>query len=351
MKTLETLTNMKTKLFVLLSIVLLLVSCNKGGSSLPSVSGSKYEILVVMDEAQWKMTPGRSIVALLDQDMECLPQGEAVTKILHCQQADFTDMLKPARNILLTDISGKYTRPRVIYTINKWAQPQSVVVVQAPNDSIFTTTIKNYGENILKFFLRTERERQVEFNKSNVNANAKAEIEKQFGIQIDIQQGMNRSVKRKDFYWITNDNPNIREDIVIYSYPYTDKKTFTKEFLLAKRDSVMKANIPGEIVGSYMGTEYKYSTPVFREITVNGGYAAELRGLWKIKNGGAMGGPFYSQTRLDEVNKRVITIEGFVFAPGAKKRNPIRQLEAVVYSAKLPQEINVLKEISVVAKK
>ena len=70
-----------------------------------------------------------------------------------------------------------------------------------------------------------------------------------------------------------------------------------------------------------------------------------------MKNGASMGGPFYSHTRLDEINQRVITMEVFVFAPGKKKRNPIRQLEAVLFSAKLPQEINALNEVSVVAEK
>jgi hypothetical protein len=98
-----------------------------------------------------------------------------------------------------------------------------------------------------------------------------------------------------------------------------------------------------------MGTELKYAEPEFKEIWVNGGYCAELKGLWKIFNGGGMGGPFYSHTRLDEINQRVITIEGFVFAPGTTKRNHIRYLESVLYSAKLPQEINALKEVSVVA--
>ena len=35
------------------------------------------------------------------------------------------------------------------------------------------------------------------------------------------------------------------QNFVIYSYPYTDKDTFTKEYFVHKRDSVMKINIPG----------------------------------------------------------------------------------------------------------
>ena len=342
---------MKTKLIVLFFPLLLLFSCSNGGQTLPTVSGSKYEVLVVMNDAEWKAPAGRSLVALLDQDMYGLPQPEAVMRISRCKQIDFTDMLKPSRNILITDISDKYTRPKITYTTNRWAQPQTVVRVVAPNDSVFVSTIDKYGENILNYFLDTERDRQIEFNKEYVNVTAKAEIEKMFGIQIDITKGINKSIKKKDFYWITNNSASVRQDIVIYSYPYTDKNTFTKDYLLAKRDSVMKANLPGEFEGSYMGTEYKYEPPIFKEVWVNDGYCAEIRGLWKMKNGGAMGGPFFSHSRLDEISQRVITIEGFVFAPGAKKRNPMRQLEAVIYSAKLPQEINALKEISIVAKK
>jgi hypothetical protein len=139
--------------------------------------------------------------------------------------------------------------------------------------------------------------------------------------------------------------------MVIYTYPYRDKNTFSKEYLIAKRDSFMKANIPGEFEGSYMGTELIHSQPIFREININNTYCAELSGLWKMFKGGSMGGPFYSHTRVDEINMRVITVEGFVFAPGTKKRNHIKQLEAAVYTVKFPQEINAIKEVSVVADK
>jgi len=339
------------KTLTLLSFAIIINSCSNGGTTLTTVSGNKYEILVVMDLPQWKAPAGRSIVNLLDSDIEGLPQPEPNMKINRCNRVEFNDMLKPARNILLTEISNKFTKPKVIYTTNKWAQPQSIVFIQAPNDTVFENTIKTYGANILDFFLRTERERQIEFNKTIVNVTAKKEIEKKFGIQIDIITGINKSIKKKDFYWITNNNTNIRQDIVIYSYPYIDKKTFTKEYILAKRDSVMKVNLPGEFEGSYMGTEYKYYPPTFKEVFVNNGYSAEIRGLWKIKNGGAMGGPFVSHTRLDEINQRIITIEGFVFAPGGKKANAMRQLEAIIYSAKLPQEINALKEVSVIGTK
>ena len=316
-------------------MVILLTACGKREIPLPTVTGTKYEILVVINDAEWKTPTGRSLVTLFDRNMEGLPQPEAVMNITRCSRIEFTDKLKSSRNIILTEIVDKNTKPKVIYTQNKWAQPQSVVRILAANDSVFTSTLKAYGENILNFFLQTERERQIAFNKRYINKNAKTEIEKLFDIQIDITKDLKKTVKKKDFYWITNDNLATRQDIVIYSYPYTGKKTWTKSYLLAKRDSVMKANIPGEFEGSYMGTEFRFLPPTFTEISVNNSFCGEIRGLWKMINGGTMGGPFVSQTRLDEINRRVITIEGFVFAPGTKKRNPMRQLEAIIYSAKV----------------
>lgn len=333
------------------SLAILLYACGNTGVILPSATGTRYEILVVMDEASWKAPSGRALVELLDQDMKALPQAEPVMSIIHCTRSQFGDILKPTRNILITEISARFDAPKITYARNTWSRPQSVVKIEAPNDSVFAETIRRVGDNILEYFLKTERTRQIELSKAYVNHKAIPQIEKIFGIQVDIPSELSKIVTGKDFFWATNNHHHIRKDMVIYSYPYTDKNTFTKEFLIGKRDSVMKANIPGEFEGSYMGTELKHYDPIFREINVNDTYCAELRGLWRMFNGGSMGGPFYSHTRLDEINQRVITVEGFVFAPATKKRNHIRQLEAAVYTVKLPQEINAIKEVSVVADK
>ena len=53
--------------------------------------------------------------------------------------------------------------------------------------------------------------------------------------------------------------------------------------------------------------------------------------------GDAMGGPFISHTLDDSIRHRVITVEGFVYAPEMKKRNLMRQLEAVLYTLKVKE--------------
>lgn len=88
-----------------------------------------------------------------------------------------------------------------------------------------------------------------------------------------------------------------------------------------------------------MGTEYKVMPPVMRTIMVQDDeQATEIRGLWRILNGEAMGGPYVSHTRLDQVNGRVVTAEAFLYAAGQKKRTALRQAEAILYTLQLPQD-------------
>ena len=146
---------------------------------------------------------------------------------------------------------------------------------------------------------------------------------------------LSSSKEGEDFFWASTNTATGDQNFVIYSYPYTDKDTFTKEYFIHKRDSVMKANIPGAKEGMYMSTDS--ITVDVRPIDVHGDYTMEARGLWRMK-GDFMGGPFVSHTRLDKTNQRIVTAEVFVYSPNKLKRNLVRMLEASLYTLKLPTE-------------
>ena len=97
--------------------------------------------------------------------------------------------------------------------------------------------------------------------------------------------------------------------------------------------------VKGSVEGAYMGTEYKVMPPQMRRVAVQDSVQAyEVRGLWKILDGEAMGGPYVSHTRLDQVNGRVVSAETFLYAAGQKKRTALRQAEAILYTLQLPQD-------------
>ena len=130
--------------------------------------------------------------------------------------------------------------------------------------------------------------------------------------------------------------------IVMYSFPYEGPHIFNKEYLTVKRDSAMKANIPGEKPGMFMKTDTLCS--VVKPIVVHNNYAMEMRGLWYMEND-CMGGPYVSHHRVDTENNRVMVIEGFVYAPEKMKRGMIRRLEGSLYTMKLPEEQYIMEII------
>ena len=90
-------------------------------------------------------------------------------------------------------------------------------------------------------------------------------------------------------------------------------------YFIEKRDSVMKANLPGAKEGMYMVTADSMFVDA-RNIAVQGDYAYEVRGLWEMEND-AMGGPFVSHARVVRTIGRIGGVEGFVYNLGNLKRD------------------------------
>ena len=71
--------------------------------------------------------------------------------------------------------------------------------------------------------------------------------------------------------------------------------------------------------------------PEYKQIGFSGQYAIEGRGLWKFQTP-IMGGPYISLTVVDEKKGRVITVDGYAFAPKFDKKDFMLDIEAIVYS-------------------
>lgn len=333
---------MKDRYFLrygLMAILMLLLSlsCKRVNNPLaPKAVGTPWELLVVMDKSQWEAPEGRALFEVLDEDVPGLPQSEPEFYISRCDKADFTGILKPVRNVLEIEISKIYSASKIKYMKDLWAEGQYVAKIVSPDTTSFIKFIRENPRLIYDFFEMGERERSLNYILPSHNREFSQKVYEQFGYKILVPKEMTMVKQADDFIWMSNGKSKKRQDMVIYTYPYVDVNTFTPAYLNAKRDSVMKINIPGGPEGSYMGTQEEYM-PVFRSMSVRGKYAVEIRGLWEVK-GDIMGGPFVSLTRLDEKNQRIVTAEVFVYAPEENKRNLIRHNEAALYSLELPGE-------------
>ncbi len=340
---------MKRIFFYLTFATVFFCSCGNTGRTLTSATGSIYEALIVMDDSLWNSTSGEMVRSVMAADMVCMPQMEPTFTISQVSFAEYDDIFKPSRNLLLIDVNPhKYTVSKVVYQKDYYSKPQAYCRIQAPSREAFEALWQERGEQVGLFFVRQELERQGKFYRGYTATPAAKAVDKHFGSEILISDDYILVRDSSDFVWAVNDKGSARRDIMIWSYPYTDENMLTQDYLIHKRDSIMKAHVIGPVDGSYPGTEFRNFPPVFTPISVqNNAYAAEVRGLWRMFGGGAMGGPFVQHTRIDEATGRVITAEVFVYAPGQTKRNLLRQAEAILYTWKLPQERNVIEEIEV----
>ena len=325
---------MKIQIFFLSIITVLVSSCSDATSVLPKASGRANEVLVVVDDPVWDGEAGNVLYDLLSQEVAGLAWQEPMFDISRVNHRNYSEMLQIARNLIYVDVSNKYTSAKIKLYRDLHASNQSFVKIQSPNLTELKATLEKNGNRILSYLYTTERDRTLKYFKKYKNIDIEQQIQDSIGVRMLIPAMFSRHKIRKDFAWMVAGNSDSKQYLALYSYPYTDENTFTKEFLIAKRNEVMKANIPGANEGSYMSTGTFYP-PVYKPIDKNGVYCGELRGVWETV-GDMMGGPFVSHSFLDSVHQKVITVEGFIYAPEQNKRNHMRQLEALIQSAHVP---------------
>ena len=339
---------MKRTLFIVSILSLVLSGCKDSGRTLTSATGSIYEMLVVIDKPIWEGAIGNNIKSYMGADMPCMPQMEPYFSVTHVSPQLFDDFLKPTRNILYVDINpNRYTQSKAKYETNVYSQPQAVCLIQSPNEEELASYFEENKEQIRQWFVRQEMVRQGKFYRNYKATDTREAVQKRFGADICVPADYILVRDSANLVWAVNDGGSLRRDLIIWSYPYKSEDQLTREALLKKRDEILGKNVSGSLEGTYMGTEYKHIPPEWTAINVNNRWCAEIRGLWKMQGGEAMGGPFVEHTRIDEINGRVVTAEVYIFAPGQKKRNHLRQAEAILYTLRLPQEINQLKEVEV----
>lgn len=312
---------------------------NKKGFLMPNASGLPYEMLVVMDEAQWERPLGRAVFNVLDTDVPGLPQSERSFRITRVDPSGMSsNMFRIMRNIIKVDIQNIYTQPKFKFARNVYSYPQMMMTLQAPDEASLAKYVEENAQSIIDFFTRAEMNREISNLREKHNPNVSQLAQELLGVDIWVPWEIDNFKKGKDFLWASTNTGKKDMSIVLYSYPYTDKNTFTLEYFLNKRDSVMKANIPGGPEGSYMTTNHDFVD--VKDATVHGKYAQVAHGLWHVQ-GDRMGGPFVSHSRVDEVNGRVIVAEAFIYAPETLKRDLMRRMEAALYTLQLPQQDKV----------
>lgn len=319
-------------------IVLLFAACkgNDQSSGLKNVTGRPGELFVVATDEIWDGTVDSVFRQYLGQPQAALPQVEPIFDVMQVPPSAFTGVFKSSRSLLLVYVGSDIDSSSVMFSRDKYAFPQALVSISARDKAELLKLFTSSSDKIIGFFMKAERERlQLNYAKLH-EKEILVKANELFDVSINVAPGFKIAKTDSNFLWARYETPEISQGIIIYSYPYTSDSAFTASYITEHRNTILKKHIPGPTPGSYMSTETQFPL-LLNSIKKDGNYAVEVRGLWQVEND-FMGGPFVSLSILDVLKRRVVTVEGFVYAPANKKRNLLQQVEAMAYSLKFDKQ-------------
>jgi hypothetical protein len=300
-------------------------------------SGGPNEMLIITQNAQqWKGEMGDSIRAEFGKSMAVLSIPEPEFSLVNVQAKSLEKpMFKTHHNLFILNLNKKFDKPFIEIRKDLWAQPQMIVKINAPDHESFLHFFEANKHKAMELFRENERSRIIKSYASKFkNINVVRDLRKNFGLEMNVPKGYHMAVLQKNFAWIRKETTTNSMDLLVYTAPYSDTSDFNPQKIRQRRNLLTKVKIPGPTEQSFVKIADEYIPLQSRKINFNGLYATELRGLWDLEND-FMGGPFISYTFYDETNSRVVTVDGFMYAPKQKKAVMMRELEAILWSTKL----------------
>lgn len=324
------------KIYLILLVFILLFSCvGTDKIILRDSIGKLNKVMVVAKVSDWTGDVGKEIRNSFGELMVGLPQPEHILSVSQVAPNGFSSMMKASRNILIISESKNK-----VFTVKKnvYAQPQTIVYVQAKDDASIIKLLKEHKNDIRKIFIDADIQfTQNIFKKDTVDV-SKYKTLKKLGVSFIIPSKFKTVDDTGEFLWLRNHlmsgiAKTGSNNILVYSIPLGDE-TKVADNIVAVRDSIGREYIPGtDPKTMHMITEKAY-TPFTLDVIIDGKKAYETRGKWEVEND-FMAGPFLNYTVIDKKHNRLIVFEGFTYAPSVSKRAFIFELEAIAKSMKI----------------
>ncbi len=323
-------------LFMLAGLTSCKEDAKKSGKS-RSIGNSSEILVVVQNEAQWDNDIGKSIKNYFGETQYGLPQDEPLFKLSHVKVSVFNDMFQKHRNIIIVNIDPKVKQSKVEFSKDLWAKPQRVFKITAPSVAEFVKVFNSRKETMMNEFSAAEHERIMTVFRPNNNVKVVEKVIKQFGLKMVLPKGFFVAKSVPGLMWIRKETLSSSQGIIVISVPYKDTLQFSLKSIMSRTDEFLRKYIPGPTEGSWMTTDKKNIPPKARVVTdFFTDYAVEVRGLWRVEHD-FMGGPFVSYTFVDWRKNRIVTLFGYVYNPNKKKRDLLKQVEAIIYSTRFAE--------------
>lgn len=352
------------KTFIASAVLLLLFATGCGEFSSRSgyrtVTGKVGEILVVTEKGIWESDLRECLDSNLTQWIMPYFPDVATFELIHKTPAHFEKGVKRYRNILFLKIDPKFKgdKGKIVKHKDVWAKGQVVIDITAKDYDMLEKTCASGLDEVHDIYDKNSWKRLIKYFNTYNNKVVRAEITKQFGIDVALPARSKIVTKRKNFYRVefpassrpiefestggsSQDAGTIFSGLMIYQYDFIDSTQFGFNQLLRDRDTMLKYNVPHEIDGLYMGTQYSElvypeGNVAFSEDGKVKGY--DLRGMFVFtgKPIHSTGGAFWEFHFKHPKRNKMMCLSGYLDAPPTTSwTHPLREIQAILRSVKI----------------
>lgn len=326
----------------------------------PAAFGQINSLVVIADSSTWEAGVGDSVAYFFEAPYILLPQPEPIFDVRFIEPerieaeptwgqlrnyvvlANLSDTDSPTTQMVLQDLNDtklQQIRDEGFGTAvakNKWATGQQLIYVVGTTHDQLLTGLSQAHPGVVKRLQEGEDERlRVTTYFQGVNRRLGDTIRDLLGATIDVPGGYTRvPLDTDEVVWLRREVQGASMNIMLTKAPYEDKAQLSKEGLKEIRDRIGKEYVSSTTPNTYMRINDE-DLPLFAEATqLNGAFAIEGRGIWEIEND-FLAGPFVSYLLNDTTSNELILVDGFVYAPGRKKRDLMEEIVQVIRTAEV----------------
>jgi hypothetical protein len=308
----------------------------------PEATKKLGEILVVTKKENWDNIIGQTLLANYSQLINTTPLPyEKEFNLEFIDPDGLIQNIKKHNCIFIIDFNDGYEESSTIPPpiSDLWAKNQMVLDFKFKNKNAAVNLFKNKKKEIKQlingfYYAKINK-------KFTTNKTINSLLKKKYNFHLKLPSNMKVNKSNIDITWLSqltiekdqNGKHEIQQGLIIYEYDYENQLQFSLEHQILFRDSIYKNHILGKTEDTFMEAR-KDNLGNFSEnafMNNKSEYIFEIAGLWRVAND-KMGGPFVSISRLNPRQTKIITIEGYVYAPNFEKGDLLRELKSMIYS-------------------
>lgn len=343
--------------FLLVGFAVWLMACGETGEKIqeefmPTARGEIGEIILVIDSTQWSGPVGSALRQTFREPLPGLPQDEPMFNINKVSPLKLNSVLKSATNMIFVTTLDSKTREsdalRAYFTNQslKTIQKDTSIFMSVKRDEfargqvvmfLYSDTEGRLAEKVTRNRVRLQNYYEEQARKrlqARILVKRETQLEKTIAedhpFTIKVPFGWEQAKNARNFYWIRKLGAQKEQNVFVYYEPYHSTSPF--DDVPRFRDKITEMYLrDSEKPDIYVTRQQRDDIQgVFiRATTFDDKYAKEARGLWKVSDNSG-GGPYISYTMVDEEQQILYYIEGYVYAPGGKKKNLLREVDAIL---------------------